>query len=179
MNESIPYYCRVALTVVHPTWKPRNESVRQTVTRTYDALWVRPYWQAGCRWIGRALAVVGLLSLLGLVNCSSANASSPPPLPQWMELCGPDFVSFVGRRWLLSSNAVDESGFLDELNFWTVQKRSILSVRAFQYGDELRAFVAVDLGNHRLSDAGKPVDIVISGEGYKQLMICLAKSARP
>ena len=22
-----------------------------------------------------------------------------PPLPEWMQLCGPDFVSLVGRRW--------------------------------------------------------------------------------
>lgn len=96
------------------------------------------------------------------------------PLPKWMQLCGPDFVSFVGRRWLLSSNAVDTSEMLDELNLWTVQKRSILSVRAFQYGDDLRAFVAVNLGSHRLSKDGNPIDIVISGDGYRLLMACIS-----
>ena len=102
-----------------------------------------------------------------------------PPLPKWMQLCGPDFVSFVGRRWLLSSNTADKSEILDELNFWTVQRRSILSVRAFQYGDKLRAFVAVDLGNHRLSKNGNPIDILISGDGYRLLMTCLARKTRP
>ena len=77
---------------------------------------------------------------------------------------------------LLSSNASDKSEMLDDLNFWTVQRRSILSVRAFQYGDGLRAFVAVDLGNHRLSKDGNPIDIVISGDGYRLLMICLASN---
>ena len=102
-----------------------------------------------------------------------------PPLPKWMEQCGSDFVSFVGRRWLLSSNAGDKSEMLDDLNFWTVQRRSILSVRAFQYGGELRAFVAVDLGNHRLSKDGNPIDIVISGDGYRILMTCVTRETQP
>lgn len=97
-----------------------------------------------------------------------------PPLPKWMELCGPDFVSFVGRRWLLTSNAKDKENLLDAVNFWTVQKRSILSVRAFAYGNSLRAFVAVDLGKHRMSLDGNPIDIVISVDGYRLLMKCLA-----
>ena len=101
-----------------------------------------------------------------------------PPLPKWMQLCGPDFVSFVGRRWLLTSNAKDKTKLLDEVNFWTVQRRSILSVRAFQYGEGLRAFVAVDLGKHRLSKDGNPIDIVISGDGYRLLMMCLARNIK-
>ena len=128
-------------------------------------------------WISAlALACVaaGVFSALGTGPVFAQKDT--PPLPKWMQLCGPDFVSFVGRRWLLSSNAGDKSGTYDNLNFWTVQRRSILSVRAFQYGDELRAFVAVDLGNHRLSKDGSPINIVISGDGYRLLMTCLAQN---
>ncbi len=130
--------------------------------------------------------LLGAICAVMLVWPHSTRALGPvfaqkdtPPLPKWMQLCGPDFVSFVGRQWLLSSNAKDKSAMLDDLNFWTVQRRSILSVRAFQHGDGLRAFVAVDLGNHRLSKDGDPIDIVISGDGYRLLMTCLARNTRP
>ena len=126
-----------------------------------------------------ALACVAAGVFSALVTGPVFAQKDTPPLPKWMQLCGPDFVSFVGRRWLLTSNARDKSGMLDGLNFWTVQRRSILSVRAFQYEDGLRAFVAVDLGNHRLSKDGNPIDIVISGDGYRHLMICLARKTRP
>ncbi len=114
------------------------------------------------------------LLFAALAICPAVAQKGTLPLPKWMQLCGPDFVSFVGRRWLPSSNAVDKGELLDELNFWTVRRRSILSVRAFRFGNSLRAFVAVDLGKHRLSKDGNPVDIVISDDGYRLLMICLA-----
>ena len=126
-----------------------------------------------------ALACVATGVFSALVTGPVFAQKDTPPLPQWMQQCGSDFVSFVGRRWLLSSNARDKSGMLDGLNFWTVQRRSILSVRAFQYGDGLRAFVAVDLGNHRLSKDGDPIDIVISDDGYRLLITCLARKTRP
>ena len=127
----------------------------------------------------RALACVTAGMFIALVTGPVFAQTDTPPLPKWMHLCGPDFVSFVGRRWLLSSNAHDKSELLDELNFWTVQRRSILSVRAFQHVDGIRAFVAVDLGNHRLSKDGAPIDIVISDDGYRILMACLARETRP
>ena len=120
-----------------------------------------------------ACVMAGSLSVL-IVGPALAQKDIPP-LPQWMQLCGPEFVSFVGRRWLLSSNARDKKEILGELNFWTVQKRSIKSVRAFAYGDGLRAFVALDLGMHRLSEDGRPIDIVISADGYRLLMECFGK----
>ena len=126
-----------------------------------------------------ALACVAAGVFSALVTGPVFAQKDTPPLPKWMQLCGPDFISFVGRRWLLTSNARDKSGMLDDLNFWTVQRRSILSVRAFQYGDGLRAFVAVDLGNHRLSKDGDPIDIVISGDGYRLLITCLARKTGP
>ena len=128
--------------------------------------------------------LLGAICAVMLVWPHSTRALGPvfaqkdtPQLPNWMQLCGSDFVSFVGRRWLLSSNAKDKTKLLDEVNFWTVQRRSILSVRAFQYGEGLRAFVAVDLGKHRLSKDGRPIDIVISGDGYRLLMTCLTKKS--
>ena len=126
-----------------------------------------------------ALACVAAGVFSALVTGPVFAQKDTPPLPKWMQLCGPDFVSFVGRRWLLTSNVRDKSGMLDDINFWTVQRHSILSVRAFQYADGLRAFVAVDLGNHRLSKDGDPIDIVISGDGYRLLMTCLARKTRP
>ena len=126
-----------------------------------------------------ALARVAAGVFSGLVTGPRLCAERHPAVAQVMQQCGSDFVSFVGRRWLLSSNARDKGGMLDDLNFWTVQRRSILSVRAFQYGDGLRAFVAVDLGNHRLSKDGDPIDIVISDDGYRLLMTCLARKTRP
>ena len=130
-----------------------------------------------------ACVAAGMFSALSIspafAQKTTFTQKDDPPMPKWMQLCGPDFISFVGRRWLPSSNAYNKSNDLDAVNFWTVQRRSILSVRAFQYGDDLRAFVAVDLGNHRLSKDGNPIDIVISGDGYRLLRTCLARETRP
>ena len=123
-----------------------------------------------------ALCVAFALSMLSS-PAVAADTQEIPTLPKWAQMCGPDFVSFVGRRWLLTSNAVDKSEMLDAVNIWTVQKRSILSVRAFDYGETICAFVAVDLGQHRLSKDGRPVDIVTSIGNYRLLLECFAGKA--
>ena len=125
---------------------------------------------------GAMRAAFRVASILVVMSGSATAEKDIPPLPQWAQLCGSDFVSFAGRRWLLSSNAKDKTQIMDEWNIWTVQKRSIKSVRAFEYGDGLRAFVALDLGEHRLSNKGKPIDIVISGTGYARLIACFSQT---
>ncbi len=130
----------------------------------------------GPRTVRPALAVLIAFTLLALATLPANQVRAQeelPPLPDWMNLCSNEFVSFVGRRWLPGSGAVDTGELLDELNFWTVQKRNIRSVRAFEHGGSLRAFVSVDLGMHRLANDGRQVAIVISYDGYRELMACL------
>ena len=126
----------------------------------------------------RAGAFIGLI-VTGPVFCPEGDT---PPLPQWLQLCGPDFVSFVGRRWLIIQQRplmprkwdARRSQLLDRSEAFHQICEGLSSTKT-----DLRAFVAVDLGNHRLSKDGNPIDIVISGDGYRHLMICLARKTRP
>ena len=127
--------------------------------------------------MSRATAVQVVL-LAATIAFGQIGPTSSPSFAQTsvsQQNCGPDFVTFVGRRWLLSSNAADKKALYDPANVWTVQKRSILSVRAFKRGEELRAFVALDLGKHRLSRDGNPIDVVITAKEHDLLVTCLSR----
>lgn len=87
--------------------------------------------------------------------------------------CGSEFVTFGGRRWLPGSNAATQGESYDELNIFTVPRDRITLVRAFHYGDDLRAFVSLDLGDHRLAYEGRNVIIVVVFETYRALIACI------
>ena len=50
----------VAVTAARPAWSPKTETLRETLTRQYDAWSVRYRWRIARRWLRWPLAALGI-----------------------------------------------------------------------------------------------------------------------
>lgn len=66
MNTSMRHAFHVVLTMAYPKWRPGNESIEQSLSRRWDALVARDYWQAVRPWIDFVLLAIGIVSFVGL-----------------------------------------------------------------------------------------------------------------